>query len=296
MRILGSLNLKGGTGKTTSSWALGNVFSQYLNKKILLVDIDPSANLTAFFRQAIEKGDDFVPNIKDCLEGSKTAEEVIRQFAFARAKGETLRNEEGEIVKQTKNTFYTEMMSPIEGESIEYDGEPTRTCFIDLLPGSKQLGALSDIDEMTIANLLAPVKDNYDLIIIDFPPEIIDVTVPGMFAVDGIIVPIEPSPDALEGLTNILGIYDEINDAGHKVDIVGIFFTRAKLNETVQRETVDEVNKMFEGQNMVIKSPIKQSSLTNKCRKYGLLPGILDPGSSLTKDYLTVAKALLKRL
>lgn len=47
MRIISLLNFKGGVGKTTSTHSLGAALS-ILNKKILLIDLDPQGTLTFF--------------------------------------------------------------------------------------------------------------------------------------------------------------------------------------------------------------------------------------------------------
>lgn len=53
MQTIGVFNLKGGVAKTTSCWALGNALSQYMGKKVLLVDADQSTDLTGLDRKSV---------------------------------------------------------------------------------------------------------------------------------------------------------------------------------------------------------------------------------------------------
>jgi len=45
MKKISIINNKGGVGKTTTSINLGYEFSQHFDKRVLLIDLDPQANL-----------------------------------------------------------------------------------------------------------------------------------------------------------------------------------------------------------------------------------------------------------
>ena len=52
MKTIATINFKGGVGKTTVTWCLGDVLSSHTNANVLLFDLDAQASLT----QAIEFG------------------------------------------------------------------------------------------------------------------------------------------------------------------------------------------------------------------------------------------------
>ena len=55
MKIITVGNLKGGTGKTTSTVNLAYSMS-LLSRKVLVIDADPQTNLTPFFTKANQNG------------------------------------------------------------------------------------------------------------------------------------------------------------------------------------------------------------------------------------------------
>ena len=46
-RVIATINLKGGVGKTTTTAALGEFMAAEFGQRVLLVDLDPQTNLTA---------------------------------------------------------------------------------------------------------------------------------------------------------------------------------------------------------------------------------------------------------
>ena len=290
MHIIGSLNFKGGSAKTTGCWALAGAFSQYYGKKVLVVDADPSANLTAFFRQGIGRTEEFTPSIADVLTGAVTPADCIRSFTFCRAKGDAKSG--------IRDTFYTDIISPVSGEtSRRKDLTPTRACSVDLLPGCKTVESLWDEngpDPDALQKALAPL--NYDIILIDFPPETMNITLTALFACQKLLIPAEPSQDSVEGMTDILRTLKDINEAGHQLDILGIYFVRARLNETIQAEVAADISAILGETGYLLPSYVRQSSLCGKCRRYGLMPGVAEPSNSFTKDYSDVAMDVLERL
>lgn len=71
-------SFKGGTAKTSTSLHLGAALAKYHKKKVLLIDFDAQANLTAGLGFDPDEHDSLAP----VLQGNKTIEEVIKKTAI----------------------------------------------------------------------------------------------------------------------------------------------------------------------------------------------------------------------
>ena len=85
------------------------------------------------------------------------------------------------------------------------------TKFGDVLPASADLAGAGvellavDDPNYRLKKALAPIKDNYDAIFIDCPPSLEMLTLNGLSAADGILIPVQCEYFALEGLSDLMG-------------------------------------------------------------------------------------------
>ena len=85
---------------------------------------------------------------------------------------------------------------------------------VDLIPSNVNLSGAEveilglDDKEFIIRNIISPIKDDYDYIIMDCPPSLSILTINALTASDSVIVPIQCEYYALEGLSQLI---DTIN-------------------------------------------------------------------------------------
>ena len=102
----------------------------------------------------------------------------------------------------------------------------------DLLPGNDVLTA-AEVElvrmigrEFQLRNALAEIKSDYDFVLIDCPPALNMLTVNGLAAADGVIIPMQCEYYALEGLSALVATINQIKAAVNpKLEIEGILRT-----------------------------------------------------------------------
>ena len=109
---------------------------------------------------------------------------------------------------------------------------PTSTRNLDLITGSTELAnadlALCDVPgrEVALQRCLKPVRQRYDIIVLDCPPSLSLIGVNALMAADGLIVPVSPQFLAVEGLGSLLSAVDQVRTRlGSRIKVLGILVT-----------------------------------------------------------------------
>ena len=129
-----------------------------------------------------------------------------------------------------------------------------RTSFenIDLLPASMDLAAAeielveAENRVMKLKQALAPIKEQYDYILIDCPPSLGLITLNALNCCDTLLIPIQCEYYALEGLSQLMGTVRQVKRLYNpQIEIEGVLLTMydGRLNLTLQ--VVGEVKKFF---------------------------------------------------
>jgi len=174
-------NLKGGVGKTTASTNLCAALS-LLKKKVLLVDMDPQANSTHAFFERAEVGSTIRDILNSFIEKKPMSADEIKKCV---------------ITKEFTNTTINILPSTIS-----------------LSRTAEQLRFHSSLAISRLDHVLDKIRDDYDFIVIDTPPNASLIMQMSLYASDSVIVLVEPEEFAVEGMSVLI---DEINSV--KIDI-----------------------------------------------------------------------------
>ena len=120
-----------------------------------------------------------------------------------------------------------------------------RTSFenIDLLPASMDLAAAeielveAENRVMKLKQALAPIKEQYDYILIDCPPSLGLITLNALNCCDTLLIPIQCEYYALEGLSQLMGTVRQVKRLYNpQIEIEGVLLTMfdGRLNLTLQ--------------------------------------------------------------
>ena len=136
--------------------------------------------------------------------------------------------------------------------SIDKATRKTAVPRLDVIPASIDLsGAAVELigqkdKESFLKEALAPVKKNYDFILIDCPPSLGILTINGLVAADSVFIPMQCEYFALEGLTLLLETIQRIQRSLNKpLKIGGIFFTMYDPRTRLAQDVVKQVTAYF---------------------------------------------------
>lgn len=169
---------------------------------------------------------------------------------------------------------------------------------VDLIPSSINLAAaeieLVEMSERTmqLRQTLAPLKENYDFILIDCPPSLGLITLNAFSASDSIIVPIQCEYYALEGLSQLIATVRQVKRLYNPtIDIEGVLLTMydGRLNLTMQ--VVDEVKKYFPKK--VYKTTIPRNVRLSEAPSFGMPCIYFDRNSKGAIAYTELAQEVL---
>ncbi len=176
----------------------------------------------------------------------------------------------------------------------------TEIPFLDLIPSHIDLvGAEIEMisypnREMVLKNLLEPIRNDYDFIIIDCSPSLGLITVNALSGADSVIVPVQCEFFALEGLGKLLNtikiVQSRLNTA---LEIEGILMTMYDGRLRLCNQVVSEVRRHFE--EMVFSTIIHRNSKLSEAPSQGKPVILYDANSKGSMNYLNLAKEVLQK-
>jgi len=209
MTVVCIANQKGGVGKTTTTAALAEGLSEY-GKRVLLIDWDPQASLTITMGY---NPDNLKHSSYDVLAGAIMNSGSISVH---------------DAIIQTSDTNIYLLPANIELSQAQLDmvGVSTR--------------------EMMLKEMIQPVRQSYDFILVDCLPSLGLLTINALSAADKIIIPLQADFLAMKGLTlllsTIIRVRDRINPA---LTILGILFTMTNSRTLHCREVIEVTKRVF---------------------------------------------------
>lgn len=128
------------------------------------------------------------------------------------------------------------------------------TKYGDVLPSHADLAGAgveligADHRERQLAQALEPLKAKYDLIFIDCPPSLELLTLNGLCAADGILVPVQCEYYALEGLSDLMATLRMVKKRiNPRLEIFGVALTMFDGRTNFSTQVAQEVRRHFPG-------------------------------------------------
>jgi len=148
--------------------------------------------------------------------------------------------------------------------------------------------------EQRLREVLAPIRDSYEYIVLDCPPSLGPLTVCALVAADRVIVPVQTEYFALEGLAGLLEtlalVQRELNP---RLTVAGMLLTMHDNRTRLGRDVEREVREHFS--DLVFETVIPRNVRVGEAPSYGLPVTHHDPHSAGAAAYFELAKEVAAR-
>ena len=171
---------------------------------------------------------------------------------------------------------------------------------LDVLPATPDLAGaeveLIDRPERGTAmrRAIAPIRDEYDFILIDCPPSLGLITLNMLAAADAVLIPLQCEYYALEGLSQLLNTVHRIqHGVNDSLAIDGVLLTMYDARLNLSRQVAADAREYF-GE-MVFETVVPRNIRLAEAPGFGKPIILYDVGSLGAKAYLSAARELIAR-
>lgn len=170
---------------------------------------------------------------------------------------------------------------------------------LDILPSTPRLaGAEVELiscepRETKLREAMAPIRDKYDIIIIDCPPSLSLLTVNALTSADEVIIPIQCEYYALEGISQLTHTLELVRESlNPALKIRGIILTMFDPRTLLSSQVAEETRKYFGSK--VFKSVIPRNVRLAEAPSFGQPIIFYDPGSKGAEAYENLCREVLE--
>jgi len=255
-KVIAFANQKGGVGKTTTVANTGVVFAKN-GHKMLLVDFDPQANLTAGFGI-----------------NSDILHSTIGTLLESHVRGHKLQEDITQYCIPTR------------------EGVDILPCDIGLADTELLLhGAMGR--EIQLKPIIDQLRPHYDYIFIDCQPTMASLTTNALVASDGVVIPSEPAFFSAKG---VQGLYAHIQRTkmlfNKNLKIYGLLITKANIQSRNVREMIKDINEAYQDEIPLFQSFIPRSIRVQESNNNGESIVNFEQKNKVAQAYYTFADEL----
>jgi chromosome partitioning protein len=248
---------KGGVGKTTTSVNLASALARFHDMSVLLVDVDPQGHVYTAIKKQVHPGGGALSSVLTDERGGREVMEIT-----------------------TKTAVPTMDITPCDPR----------------LAGAEDLLGTRIGKEFILRDALSITRTHYDVILIDCPPNLGNLTINALVAADLVLMPCDPSPLAVNGVDALVGTISTIaNRLNPEIDLLGLVMTRLdgrniKLNAAVREQLTAAYGEVLLPVHIGINSSLTQA------QQMGLDVFEYDPKCRGAQQYSELAKVVADHL
>ncbi|MGJ7519100.1 ParA family protein [Variovorax sp. LT1P1] len=200
--------------------------------------------------------------------------------------------------RQLETTVYDVLL---ESSSVAEARVKAEACGYDVLGANRELAGAEvemvalDRREKRLRTALAAVGAEYDFILIDCPPSLSLLTLNGLCAAHGVIVPMQCEYFALEGLTDLVNTIKQVHaNLNKNLQIIGLLRVMFDPRITLQQQVSEQLKAHF-GEK-VFDTVIPRNVRLAEAPSYGLPGVIFDPSARGSQAFVAFAQELVAKM
>ena len=201
-----------------------------------------------------------------------------------------------------RGSFDTTTYNVLLGESTIADARRRGVQFsrLDVLPATPDLaGAEVELvnvpgREARMRDAIAPIRDDYDFVLIDCPPSLGLITLNMLVAADTLLIPLQCEYYALEGLSQLLNTVHLIQrGANPSLGITGVLLTMYDARLNLSRQVATDAREYFGAQ--VFETVVPRNVRLAEAPSFGKPIVLYDVQSIGAQAYMAAAHELIAR-
>ena len=256
MRRIAFMNQKGGVGKTTTVANLGAALAE-LGRRVLVVDIDPQANLTTHLDRdlILDEG----ATVYEVLTGKTSPAEAIRQTS-------------------TENLLLLPATIDLSGAEIELVAEFGRDTLL----------------KESLARHFAelPEGERPEFVLIDCPPSLGILSLNALTTATEVMIPIQTQFFALRGMSKLMEVIDLVKRRlNPELEVTAIIPSIADFRTRLTHEVMHEIREYF-GEKTT-KTVIRMNIRLAEAPSHGMTIFEYDRSARGAADFLDLAREIL---
>lgn len=252
-QVITIANRKGGVGKTTTTLNLACSLRE-LGKKILVIDLDPQANLTRCFDVGNSENIKTVGHLltAELEEESYSVEEYILSY------------DEMDIIPSS--IFLSAVETQMRSET-----------------GSERI----------LSEIINQIREHYDYILIDTSPSLNILNINALCASDSVLITADTGVFAVVGIGELLKTVQKIKKrVNTKLKVQGILLTMCDNRTNLSKLLTQQVEEMYQGKIAVFKTKIPKTVKVGEAIYSGQSIKKYAKGSSVDIAYDNLAKEI----
>lgn len=255
--IIGIVNQKGGTGKTTSCVNLG-VDLAHEGKRVLLVDCDPQGSMTISL--GYPQPDTLSVSLADLMGNVLNNEPVILKDA---------------VLHHAEGVDLLPANISLAGMEVSLVNAMSR--------------------EMTLKRVLGNCSREYDYILLDCSPSLGMLTINALAASDRIIIPVQSQYLSVKGVEQLLGTVARVKqNINRKLKIDGVLLTMVDSRTNNSREIASLLRSTYGEKIKIFNTEIPRSIRAAEISAEGKSIFEHDPGGKVAEAYHALTKEVLQ--